>query len=52
MVETIDKQFWDWIENCPKEIYVNHDYTDDEDKHKIYVFGFAVPKEKEEYNNV
>ena len=41
---TIDQRFWDWVDDCPEGIYVNHDSTDDEDNQKIYVFGFAVPK--------
>jgi hypothetical protein len=41
---TIDQRFWDWVDDCPTGVYVNHDFTDDEDNQKIYVFGFAVPK--------
>ena len=40
--------FWQWIDECPKGVYVNHDFTDDEDNQKIHVFGFAVPKEGED----
>ena len=40
---TPSQQFWDWIAECPKGIYVNHDWTDTEDHQKIHVFGFAVP---------
>ena len=40
------KEFWEWIDQCPKGVYVNHDFTDDDDDQLIYVFGFAVPKEE------
>ena len=43
--QTAEKAFWDWIGQCPKGIYVNHDFTDSEDHQKIHVFGFAVPVE-------
>ena len=43
-----EEAFWEWIDQCPKGIYVNHDFTDDEDHQKIHVFGFAVPKETED----
>lgn len=42
---TKEQAFWDWIDQCPEGVYVNHDFTDDEDEQKIHVFGFAVPKE-------
>lgn len=45
---TIAEAFWQWIDECPKGVYVNHDFTDDEDNQKIHVFGFAVPKEGED----
>ena len=40
---TPSQKFWDWIAQCPDEIYINHDFTDTEDEQKIHVFGFAVP---------
>ena len=42
------KEFWEWIDQCPDGVYVNHDSTDDEDEQNIYVFGFVVPKENED----
>lgn len=42
------EKFWAWIDQCPDGVYVNHDFTDDEDDQKIYVFGFAVPKENDD----
>ena len=49
--QTIEQSFWDWIEQCPKGVYVNHDFTDSEDHQKIHVFGFAVPV-KEQRNEI
>ena len=43
--KSTNKQFWDWIDQCPDAVYVNHDSTDNEDDQKIYVFGFVVPEE-------
>lgn len=45
---TISKEFWEWIDQCPDGVYINHDHTDDDDDQLIYVFGFAVPKERGE----
>jgi hypothetical protein len=45
---TKSQKFWAWINQCPDGVYVNHDFTDDEDDQKIHVFGFAVPKEDDE----
>lgn len=45
---SLAEAFWQWIDECPKGVYVNHDFTDDEDNQKIHVFGFAVPKENED----
>jgi len=40
---TPSQKFWDWIAQCPDEIYIHHDFTDTEDHQKIHVYGFAVP---------
>ena len=45
---TKSQEFWAWIDQCPDGVYVNHDFTDDEDDQKIHVFGFAVPKENDD----
>ena len=45
MKMTKAQEFWAWIDQCPDGVYVNHDFTDDEDDQKIHIFGFAVPKE-------
>ena len=46
------QEFWAWIDQCPDGVYVNHDFTDDEDTQKIHVFGFAVPKEEDDDDDV
>ena len=40
---TPSQKFWDWIAQCPDEIYIHHESTDTEDEQKIQCFGFAVP---------
>lgn len=45
---TKDEEFWNWIMQCPHGVFENHESTDDEGDHTIYVFGFAVPKEKDD----
>jgi len=42
--KTTNEQFWEWISQCPDQVYVNHDYSDDEACETTYVFGFVVPK--------
>ena len=45
---TKSEKFWEWISECPDGVYAHHDFTDDEDKQKVHVFGFAVPKETDD----
>ena len=38
------QEFWAWIDQCPDGVYVNHDFTDDEDDTKDTRFWFRSTK--------
>jgi len=42
------EEFLDWIDQCPDDVYVYHEDTNDDDDNLIYVYGFSVPKEDED----
>jgi len=42
------EEFLDWIDQCPDNVYVYHEDTNDDDDNLIYVYGFSVPKEQDD----
>lgn len=46
-----EKAFWEWIDQCPEGIHVDHDFimvSDLTPHQKIKYFHFTIPMEKED----